>query len=51
MSTIHPDKSFIVVAVGAGARFIRIPGHAENMSLVAEGFLHPTNLEGEGPSG
>ena len=51
MSTIHPDKSFIVVADGAGAKFFRIPGNVDKMTLVAEGFLHPTNLEGEGPSG
>lgn len=51
MPTIHPDKSFIVVADGAGARFFRIHGHHEKMSLVAEGILHPTNLESEGPSG
>ncbi len=51
MSTIHSDKSFIVVADGAGARFFRIPGHDAKLSLVAEGFLHPTHLESEGPSG
>lgn len=51
MSSIRPDKSFIVVADGSGALFFRIPGHDDTMSLVAEGVLHPRNLEGEGPSG
>lgn len=51
MSKIRPDKSFIVVADGIGARFFRIPGHDDKMSLLAEGTLHPTNLESEGPSG
>ena len=51
MSTLHPDKTFVVVADGAGAKFFRIPAHPEKMTLIAEGFLHPSNLESEGPSG
>jgi protein required for attachment to host cells len=51
MSSIHPDKGFIVVADGTGARFFRIPGHTDNISLVAEGALHPAHLDSEGPSG
>lgn len=51
MSAIHPDKSFVVVADGAGARFFRIPGHVEKMTLVAEGVIHPMHLESEGPAG
>lgn len=51
MANIHSDMSFIVVADGAGARFFRIPGHGDKMTLVAEGSLHPTHLESEGPSG
>lgn len=51
MSTNHSDKTFIVVADGAGARFFRISAHVEKMTLVAEGVLHPSNLESEGPSG
>jgi protein required for attachment to host cells len=51
MSPIHADKAFIVVADGAGARFFRMPGNSTKTDLVAEGVLHPSHLDLEGPSG
>ncbi len=51
MSKINADKAFVVVADGESARFFRIPGHHDKMTLVAEGVLYPTGLESEGPSG
>jgi protein required for attachment to host cells len=51
MANKHPDKAFVMVADGAGARFFRIFGNGAEMSLVVEGELHPTNLDREGPSG
>jgi protein required for attachment to host cells len=45
------DKAYIVVADGTGARFFRIRGHESKTDLIAEGVLHPTHLDSEGPSG
>lgn len=47
----RPDTAFVVVADGAGAKFFRIPGHDSKTTLVAEGVLHPSNLDRDGPSG
>jgi protein required for attachment to host cells len=52
MSNLLPEKSFVVVADGAGARFFRLHGHDKKAALVSEGVYHPTHVsDGEGPSG
>ena len=51
MTVEIPHNAVIVVADGVGARFFRNSGHGGTVSLMADGDLQPTNLEGEGPSG
>lgn len=46
-----PHNAFIIVADGAGARFFRNTAHDFDVTLKADGELHPTNLESDGPSG
>lgn len=45
------EKAFVVVADGAGARFFRITQHDAKTRLIAEGMLHPADLNDDGPSG
>lgn len=46
-----PNNAFVVVADGAGARFFRNSGQADNVSLKAEGEFKPNNLLDKGASG
>jgi protein required for attachment to host cells len=51
MADTIPPNALVVVADGTGARFFRNAGHAHQVSLAAEGELHPTNLLEDGPAG
>ncbi len=51
MSDKIPHNAFVVVADGTGARFFRNSGQEHNVTLTADGELHPVHLGNEGPSG
>jgi len=51
MSVRVPHKALVVVADGTGARFFRNLGHAQKVSLSADGEFGPTNLLDDGPAG
>lgn len=46
-----PHHAMVVVADGVGARFFRNAGTVSAVELTADGELHPSDLENDGPSG
>ena len=51
MTGIIPDKAFVVVADGVGARFFRNRMQDRRLTLIAEGHLTPIDLDNDGPAG
>jgi protein required for attachment to host cells len=46
-----PHNTFVVVADGAGARFLRNAGDGAKLQLIADGGLQPVNIDNDGPAG
>lgn len=51
MTAKVPHEALVVIADGESARFFRNTAKDGTLALKADGTLHPTNLDGEGPSG